>query len=89
MEYETPLRNDLAGFQSAHYFFTVHLLVLSSHLPLALSQSAFVLGSSAAKAGAAVASRRPVMIAMFRNRVDMMSTSLSFLGIQSAQEAGA
>jgi len=48
---------------ASRYFLTVHLLVASSHVPLALSQSALVAGAGASSAntGAATASRRPVM----------------------------
>jgi len=48
--------------QSVRHFLTVQVMVFSSHVPLALSQSAFVFGS-AANAGAATASRSPVMTA--------------------------
>jgi len=48
---------------ASHYFFTVHVIVFSSQLPLALSQSALVFGASCANAGAETASRRPVMTA--------------------------
>src|SRR5689334_16303630 len=48
---------------ASRYFLTVHVMVVSSQVPLALSQSALVFGASWAKAGAATASRRPVMTA--------------------------
>ena len=47
----------------SRYFFTVHVIVFSSQVPAALSQSALVFGASCAKAGAETANRRPAMSA--------------------------
>ena len=58
----TPRRTG-ARRGNSRYFFTVQVMVFSSQVPAALSQSALVLGASCAKAGAATASRRPVMSA--------------------------
>ena len=46
-------------------YFLTHAFLASSHfMSLAFSQSALVFGASAANAGAATASRRPVMMAV-------------------------
>ena len=49
--------------RDSRYFFTVHVIVFSSQVPAALSQSALVFGASCAKAGAETANRRPAMSA--------------------------
>ena len=66
-------RGSSASGGVGRYFFTVHLLVASSHVPLALSQSAFVAGAgaSAANAGALNVTKRPVTIAMLRILADI------------------
>ena len=55
----------------ASYFFTHAFAVASHFMSFILSQSAFVLGASAANAGAATASKSPAMTAVLKILADM------------------
>lgn len=58
-------------FEGSRYFFTQAFFASSHFMSFVFSQSAFVFGASAANAGAATASKRPVMMAVFKILADI------------------